>query len=227
MDPESPPARHRQDRRAFSFALVLGLGIATIGLVSREHNRRTTADHDVSEANIARREALLRKQQDANRSSELEGLRQTEYRSALARIAPPGIPFGQSKGLLPLPVAGRPILLFGERRSPEAPPSTALVLRTAGDALVTSFADGWLRDIKPFATGKKSITIDAGGGYTVRLSGLSTTTKKIGEFVLAAEPIGTMRASNRLTGNSDSNEELWIRRRGYGSAIRRRATVEY
>jgi septal ring factor EnvC (AmiA/AmiB activator) len=60
---------------------------------------------------------------------------------------------------------------------------------------VTSPCDGWIVYGGPFRTYGQVLIINAGGGYHVLLAGLSQIDVQLGQFVLAAEPVGTMSAA--------------------------------
>jgi septal ring factor EnvC (AmiA/AmiB activator) len=105
----------------------------------------------------------------------------------------PAIPFQLAKGKLPLPVSGKRVLNYGERTQ-YGSQSKGLVMETRSAAQVTSPCDGWILYAGEFRSYGKLLIIDAGGGYNVVLAGLSQIDVRPGEFVLAAEPVGTMMA---------------------------------
>jgi murein hydrolase activator len=57
---------------------------------------------------------------------------------------------------------------------------------------VTSPCDGWIVYAGEFRSYGQLLIINAGGGYHVLLAGLSQIDVQPGQFVLAAEPVGTM-----------------------------------
>lgn len=103
----------------------------------------------------------------------------------------PAIPFHQARGKLPLPAAGKRVLNYSERTQ-YGSQSKGLVMETRSGAQVTSPSDGWVLYAGEFRSYGKLLIIDAGGGYNVVLAGLSQIDVRPGEFVLAAEPVGTM-----------------------------------
>ncbi len=109
-----------------------------------------------------------------------------------ARIKP-AIPFQQAKSKLPLPAYGKRVLNYDERTQ-YGSKSKGLVMETRSAAQVTSPCDGWILYAGEFRSYGKLLIIDAGGGYNVVLAGLSQIDVRPGEFVLAAEPVGTMMA---------------------------------
>ncbi len=103
----------------------------------------------------------------------------------------PAIPFQQAKTRLPLPAQGRRVLTFGEKTQ-TGTTSKGLVLETRSGAQVTAPCDGWVVYAGEFRSYGQLLIINAGGGYHVLLAGLSQIDAQPGQFVLAAEPIGTM-----------------------------------
>jgi len=103
----------------------------------------------------------------------------------------PEIAFAKATGRLPLPAQGRKVLAFGEKTQ-YGGQSKGLVLETRQGAQVTSPCDGWIVYAGEFRSYGQLLIINAGGGYHVLLAGLSQIDVQPGQFVLAAEPVGTM-----------------------------------
>jgi murein hydrolase activator len=103
----------------------------------------------------------------------------------------PEIPFEEANGRLPLPAHGRKVLRFGEKTQ-FGGQSKGIVLETRQGAQVTSPCDGWIVYAGEFRSYGQLLIINAGGGYHVLLAGLSQIDVQPGQFVLAAEPVGTM-----------------------------------
>jgi septal ring factor EnvC (AmiA/AmiB activator) len=103
----------------------------------------------------------------------------------------PAIPFQVAKAKLPMPVAGKRVLNYGERTQ-YGSQSKGLVMETRSGAQVTAPCDGWILYAGEFRSYGKLLIINAGGGYNVVLAGLSQIDVRPGEFVLAAEPVGSM-----------------------------------
>lgn len=110
--------------------------------------------------------------------------------SSAGRMAP-SIPFHQAKAQLPLPAAGRRVLAFGDRTQ-FGGQSKGIVLETRFSAQITSPCDGWVVYAGPFRSYGQLLIINAGNGYHVLLAGMSQIDVQLGQFVLAAEPVGTM-----------------------------------
>ena len=104
----------------------------------------------------------------------------------------PEIAFADAKGRLTMPAQGRQVLGFGEKTQ-YGGQSKGLVLETRQGAQVTSPCDGWIVYAGEFRSYGQLLIINAGGGYHVLLAGLSQIDVQPGQFVLAAEPVGTMK----------------------------------
>ncbi len=103
----------------------------------------------------------------------------------------PAIAFASAKGRLPLPAQGRRALTYGDKTQ-SGNTSQGIVLETRANAQVTSPCDGWVVWSGEFRSYGQLLIINAGGGYHVLLAGLSQIDVQPGQFVLAAEPVGTM-----------------------------------
>ncbi|MEQ1711174.1 MAG: peptidoglycan DD-metalloendopeptidase family protein [Hyphomicrobium sp.] len=110
----------------------------------------------------------------------------------------PALPFELAKAKLPLPAQGRRVLAFGEKTN-YGGHSKGLVLETRHGAQITSPSDGWIVYAGEFRSYGQLLIINAGGGYHILLAGLSQIDVQPGQFVLAAEPVGTMGASPKST----------------------------
>ncbi len=115
----------------------------------------------------------------------------------------PAIPFHRALAKLPLPAAGRQVIQFGQQTS-QGGRSKGLVIRTRHGAQITSPCDGWVVYAGSFRSYGQLLIINAGGGYHVLLANLSQLDVQLGQFVLAAEPVGSMapRVSRRKKGSS-------------------------
>ncbi|MGE0025100.1 MAG: peptidoglycan DD-metalloendopeptidase family protein, partial [Hyphomicrobium sp.] len=108
----------------------------------------------------------------------------------------PAIPFQAAKGKLPLPARGRRALGFGDKTQ-YGGTSKGIVIETRFGARVTAPCDGWVVYAGEFRSYGQLLIINAGGGYHVLIAGLSQMDVGPGQFVLAAEPIGTMSGAPR------------------------------
>jgi septal ring factor EnvC (AmiA/AmiB activator) len=105
----------------------------------------------------------------------------------------PAIPFQLAKAKLPLPVQGRQIISFGEKTQ-YGSTSKGIVLESRANAQVVSPCDGWVVYAREFRSYGQLLIINAGGGYHVLIAGMSQIDVQPGQFILAAEPVGTMSA---------------------------------
>ncbi|MBN8911593.1 MAG: peptidoglycan DD-metalloendopeptidase family protein [Rhizobiales bacterium] len=108
----------------------------------------------------------------------------------------PAVPFQLAKGKLPMPARGRKALGFGDKTQ-YGGTSKGIVLETRFGARITSPCDGWVVYAGEFRSYGQLLIINAGGGYHVLIAGLSQMDVGPGQFVLAAEPIGTMSGAPR------------------------------
>ena len=113
----------------------------------------------------------------------------------------PAMPFEKAKARLPLPAHGRRVLAFGEKTQ-YGSQSKGIVLETRQRAQVTAPCDGWVVYAGEFRSYGQLLIINAGGGYHVLLAGLSQIDVQPGQFVLAAEPVGTMSGGVTKAQNS-------------------------
>ena len=113
----------------------------------------------------------------------------------------PAIPFATAQGKLPLPAQGRRALSFGDRTQ-YGGQSKGTVIETRNAAQITSPCDGWVVYAGEFRSYGQLLIINAGGGYHVLLAGLSQIDVRSGQFVLAAEPVGTMSGGQKTTPSS-------------------------
>jgi septal ring factor EnvC (AmiA/AmiB activator) len=114
----------------------------------------------------------------------------------------PAMPFELAKGRLPLPAQGRRVLSYGEKTQYGAS-SKGVVIETRASAQVISPCDGWIVYAGEFRSYGQLLIINASGGYHVLVAGLSQIDVQPGQFVLTAEPVGTM-SGPRLKGSSQA-----------------------
>jgi murein hydrolase activator len=129
----------------------------------------------------------------------------------------PALPFHLAKAQLPLPARGRRVLSFGDT-SPNGRKSQGLVIETRHGAQITSPCDGWIVYAGEYRSYGQLLIINAGGGYHVLLAGLSHIDVQLGQFVLAAEPVGTMSAAPKSKAQ-DNAPVLYVEFRKEGRPI--------
>ncbi len=137
------------------------------------------------------------------------------------RLAP-ALAFVNTKGLLPLPAAGRLVKSYGAADG-FGGTEKGISITTAANALVASPSDGWIAFSGPYRTYGQLLIINAGGGYYVVLAGMSKTHVEVGQFVLAGEPVGSMGDGNSKTASAiaigASQPVLYIEFRKDGAAV--------
>jgi murein hydrolase activator len=119
---------------------------------------------------------------------------------SVARLEP-AVPFYEAKAKLPLPASGQTVVRFGDRTQ-YGGTSKGLVIRTRHAAHITSPSDGWVVYAGEFRSYGQLLIINAGAGYHILLAGLSRIDVQLGQFVLAAEPVGSMPSAPRGGGNN-------------------------
>ncbi len=142
------------------------------------------------------------------------------HAAASAGRIKPALPFHKARGRLPLPASGRTVLNFGEKTQ-YGGNSKGMVLETRSGAQITSPCDGWVVYAGEFRSYGQLLIINAGGGYHILLAGLSRIDVEPGQFVLAAEPIGTMSgtaAPRELKSGTDA-PVLYVEFRKEGNPI--------
>ena len=132
----------------------------------------------------------------------------------------PAIPFGDAKARLPQPAHGRRVLAFGDKTQ-YGGQSKGIVIETRSGAQITAPCDGWVVYAGEFRSYGQLLIINAGGGYHVLLAGLSQIDAQPGQFVLAAEPVGTMSGavSNAPAKSQTNSPVLYVEFRKDGRPI--------
>ncbi|WP_261401898.1 murein hydrolase activator EnvC family protein [Chenggangzhangella methanolivorans] len=110
-----------------------------------------------------------------------------------SRLAP-AMPFEKARGLLPLPVSGKRIHGFGDGDGGGGA-SKGVSISASPGAPVTAPCDGWVVYAGPFRSYGQLLILNAGGGYHVLLAGMERISVALNQFVLAGEPVATMRGA--------------------------------
>ena len=113
----------------------------------------------------------------------------------------PAIPFSAARAKLPLPAQGRRVLAYGEKTQ-FGGQSKGVVIETRTSAQVTAPCDGWVVYAGEFRSYGQLLIINAGDGYHILLAGMSQIDVQPGQFVLAAEPVGTMSGGPKASSSS-------------------------
>jgi len=141
-----------------------------------------------------------------------------------ARLSPgrlkPSIPFANTKGRLTRPASGRRIFGFGGKTR-YGGKAKGIAIQTRGRAQITSPNDGWVVYAGSFRSYGQLLIINAGGGYHILLAGMDRINVRIGQFVLAGEPVGKMRANSKKAGSKSQVDApiLYIEFRRKGRPI--------
>jgi murein hydrolase activator len=138
-----------------------------------------------------------------------------------ARLAP-AVAFGDSRGQLTLPVAGRMIKGYGAADG-YGGQEKGLSLEARPGAVVTAPSDGWISFAGPYRSYGQLLIVNAGDGYYLVLAGLARTDVVPGQFVLAGEPLGAMGDGSAKTAAAialgAANPVLYVEFRKDGTAI--------
>lgn len=103
--------------------------------------------------------------------------------------------FAKAKGKLSRPARG-PILTRFHQEMSKGVVSNGIDIKTASNAQVIAPYDGTVIFAGPFKNFANLLIIDHGDGYTSLLSGLEETDAKVGQTLLAGEPVGNMPSGN-------------------------------
>jgi septal ring factor EnvC (AmiA/AmiB activator) len=129
----------------------------------------------------------------------------------------PAIPFHLAKARLPMPAYGRKVIDFGDKTA-QGGRSKGIVIKTRHGASITSPCDGWVVYAGAFRSYGQLLIINAGGGYHVLLANLSRLDVQLGQFILAAEPVGSMAGVARGKGKV-SDPVLYVEFRKNGRPV--------
>ena len=103
----------------------------------------------------------------------------------------PAIAFADAKGLLSLPVAGNLRKAYGTSDG-YGGVEKGLSLATRAKANVLSPTDGWVLFSGPYRSYGQLLIINAGSGYYIVLAGMEKIDVRVGQFILAGEPVAAM-----------------------------------
>ncbi len=103
----------------------------------------------------------------------------------------PAIAFADTRGQLPLPVAGAVLKTFGAPDS-YGGAEKGVSIATPPAATVSSPIDGWVVYSGPYRSYGQLLILNAGGGYYMVLAGMDRINVSVGQFVLAGEPVAVM-----------------------------------
>jgi murein hydrolase activator len=134
----------------------------------------------------------------------------------------PALAFAEARGQVMLPVAGTILKGFG---APDAFGGTekGVSVATPVAATVASPIDGWVAFSGPYRTYGQLLIVNAGGGYYMVLAGMDRINVRLGQFVLAGEPVASMGDGSARTAAAAAigaaQPILYIELRKDGAAI--------
>lgn len=132
------------------------------------------------------------------------------------------IPFAALSGQISLPVHGQIAVRFGEDDEAGGQLSGDIV-RTHSGAIVTAPSDASVLYAGPFRSYGQLLILNAGGGYHLVLAGMNRISVRLGQSVVAGEPIGAMGearvASFATSGDEESGPELYVEFRKDGKPV--------
>ena len=132
------------------------------------------------------------------------------------------IPFAALSGQVALPVHGQIVARYGEDDEAGGRLSGDIV-RTHSGAIVTAPSDASVLYAGPFRSYGQLLILNAGGGYHLVLAGMSRISVRLGQSVVAGEPIGAMGearvASFAASGDEESGPELYVEFRQEGKPV--------
>ncbi|MEO1205133.1 MAG: peptidoglycan DD-metalloendopeptidase family protein [Pseudomonadota bacterium] len=140
------------------------------------------------------------------------------FAGASADRIEPAVPFHRAKRQLPFPARGKRVMSYGGKTE-YGGKSKGIVFQTRAAAQITSPCDGWVVYAGEFRSYGKLLIINAGGGYHILLAGLSHIDVEPGQFILAAEPVGTMGDGPSGSGTSGNGPVLYVEFRKSGRPI--------
>ncbi len=180
----------RREREASAAQDIEAQRAAAGALAGQARTLRDFVERMEKEISVANRAA-----EAARLALENETREQRQRMAALAfrdpaRLAPK-IAFPETRGRLPLPVAGSQLRGFGV--NDELGVATrGISLSTRPNAVVSSPSDAWVVYAGPFRSFGQLLILNAGNGYYILLAGMQRIDVSLNQFVLAGEPVAVM-----------------------------------
>lgn len=179
----------------------------------RELLRRVEAQRLAQEPEVlAHVEAVFRSGEEEEEASAREGERQEAALSTRIVRPAPVRPFSEARGHVLLPVRGSLVTGF-EQRNAAGLVSKGLVIETRPDALVVAPFDGVVVFAGPFRRYGQLLIIEHGEGYHTLLAGLGRIDCKVGQWLLAGEPVGVMSS------DPEQRPKLYVELRRQGEPL--------
>jgi len=186
------------------------------GLVSRKRKARAGVAAR-AKSNQQRQKRLSREARDLkDLLNRLERQRREREEKARARAkvqaASIGPSIAKARGRLPLPVIGRIVGLYGQSTGPGMTRKGIAIRTRSGGQVIAPFG-GLVVFAGSFKGYGQLLIIEHGEGYHSLLAGMAYIDGVIGQTVLAGEPIGAMKQSER------ENPTLYLELRRKGQPI--------
>jgi septal ring factor EnvC (AmiA/AmiB activator) len=139
---------------------------------------------------------------------------------AIDQTRPKSLKTFDKTAMLAVPIAGPVAQRFGQTNEIGAP-AQGVTLAGLGDAVVVAPFDGQVDYVGPFRGYGTILIIDHGGGYHSVVAGLGRVDAKIGEWVVAGEPVGALPDAAKAPGtaNGDGSVTLYFELRQDGRPI--------
>ena len=169
-----------EEKRAAALAALAASGIHLIAGLETD-----------SGAGAAAKAAAEKAAADNRKATEGGGSRAKPTSLGSADRLAPAVSFVDARGLLPLPVNGKPVRSYGDKDALGAK-TEGISIATRPGAQVSAPSDGWVVYAGPFRSYGQLLIINAGDGYHVLLAGMERIDVQLGQFVLAGEPVAMM-----------------------------------
>jgi murein hydrolase activator len=118
-----------------------------------------------------------------------------------------GAPFEAMRGLLPLPVRGRRLLDYGVPTA-SGGTSQGILFESPAGAFVSSPCEGWVIYADALESYGKVLVINAGDGYHIRMAGLGSFDVRVGDFVMAGDPVGALPRARQIAAEGQDRQGL-------------------
>jgi murein hydrolase activator len=202
----------REQERAAQLAEQAGSMEELIASLEAEIEAARQAEEEARQEELARREAA-----EALESAEEPDPAELEAPTQFAALR-----FSTRQGQVRLPVQGHVARRFGD--DDDAGGRLAGdILRTHSGAIVTAPSDGSVLYAGPFRSYGQLLILNAGDGYHLVLAGMSRISVRLGQSVVAGEPVGTMGearvASVATLGDENTGPELYVEFRKEGKPV--------
>lgn len=133
----------------------------------------------------------------------------TKAEPAIDPTKPKSLKAFDKNAVLTQPIAGPTAQRFGQANEIGAP-AQGITLAGLSDAVVVAPFDGQVDYVGPFRGYGTILIIDHGGGYHSMVAGLGRVDAKIGEWVVAGEPIGALPGAAKAPGTANGDDSVTL-----------------